>query len=276
MAQLKNTTRLSKNVRGYLRNLGNSQWSVAMPMGIKNRRIADFEYDFSGYSDSDLLSLLKFSKSNAKLKKTAKKYEEKTGQKIELWAFNLPALLACPGALECAFFCYALQGQFGYRNVMEARAFNFALLHELHARGGEGMVTDALTNMYRRAIAKTPKTRRAWFRIHDSGDMFKLWYFRAQVRAVAASGIDAYLYTKAVGMLRHVGSTPGLRIVQSVGGTMDAQLNKDWSHSAVFETVEERIAAGYVDGNESDIPAMMGETRIGLVYHGTEKLKAAA
>ena len=276
MARLGHTERIEN--RGNIQRT-DTGWRVTMPMGIKNRRFETFEFSFPGTTVELFESYaFKFSKSNAKLKKTAKKFETKTGTKIEIWAYNLPALLACPGAGECPLFCYALQGQFGYRNVMESRAYNYALLHELNARGGVNAVAHALILGLRAIVAKTPKNRdEVWLRIHDSGDMFSLWYIKAWAVALSqVPEVKAYAYTKSIGLLSKVQLPSNLRIVQSVGGTMDDQMSMGRPHSRVFATHEEREALGYVDGNESDIPAMMSVTRVGLVYHGTENLETIA
>ena len=65
------------------------------------------------------------------------------------------------------------------------------------------------------------------------------------------------------------------RITFSEGGKMDHLLDKELPHSRIFSTVAARVAAGYVDGNKSDLPAMNGEQKIGLVYHGTRKMTDA-
>lgn len=40
----------------------------------------------------------------------------------------------------------------------------------------------------------------------------------------------------------------------------------------IFESVEARQRAGYIDGNGSDLPAINGQRRIGLVFHGHRTL----
>ena len=269
MAKLHTRTTLTKDIRGAIAHTNNG-WSVTMPMGIKNRRMVEFVFraDFR----------LSFSRSNSKLQKTAKKYSEKTGKKIELWAFNLPALLACPGASECPLFCYALQGQFGFRNVMETRARNFATLHELNRQGGWTRVAQELIAGLHKIVADSPKNcDEIWVRIHDSGDMFSLWYLRAWAFALSqVPEVKGYAYTKSIGLLSRVELPSNLRIVQSIGGTMDSQMDVERSHSRVFASHADRVAAGYDDGAETDIPAMTGTVRIGLVYHGSEKLETIA
>ena len=63
-------------------------------------------------------------------------------------------------------------------------------------------------------------------------------------------------------------------LVQSVGGLLDRKINKGLSHSAMFATDRARELAGYVLGNDSDLPAIRRDRRIGLVYHGAENYNA--
>jgi hypothetical protein len=51
---------------------------------------------------------------------------------------------------------------------------------------------------------------------------------------------------------------------------MDGKIDPSRSHARVFSSHEDRIGSGYADGTKSDVPAALGEVRIGLVYHGTE------
>ena len=63
-----------------------------------------------------------------------------------------------------------------------------------------------------------------------------------------------------------------LRITQSLGGRYDNLVQLDMPHSRIFSTDEDRIAAGYIDGNVNDVPAIEGLVQIGLVYHGNKGL----
>lgn len=54
---------------------------------------------------------------------------------------------------------------------------------------------------------------------------------------------------------------------------MDDQIDVTESHSRIFVSHHDRRKAGYVNGNTNDQPAIDGETKIGLVYHGVRNLK---
>lgn len=198
---------------------------------------------------------LKWSDGNGKLKKTG------------TVSFNLPAFRSadgfevCPMASVCASLCYARQGRYIMPDTIKAREFNLAIV-----RGDlDAFVTAALADLKR--IRKTS------IRVHDSGDFFSQAYLDAWFRIAAAfPEKNFYAYTKSL-HLNWTAMPANFQCVQSVGGKLDSHIDPSKSHSRIFPTHEDRIAAGYYDGNESDAPAQRGEQRIGLVYHGTFKLK---
>ena len=284
MVTLDNSGGLSRAGRGGIERTGEIKWMVRCASGIKRRKIIEFFYDFSEVKTIDLPDMLRYSARNSKLKKTEKEWSYHYAR-IRLWSFNLPALGACPGAGACASFCYALQGNFVRHGVLEVRASNYALLWELHDRGVKSpgranheLVSMAISRMLDRAEAETPKGRHPWFRIHDSGDFFAPWYMRAWREAINRCPHEtrAHAYTKAIPALNDQrGTTPRLYLVLTVGGIYDKRINTDLPHSRVFATHGEMVAAGDVDGSATDVPAMLGARKIGLVYHGTEKLEVA-
>lgn len=113
-------------------------------------------------------------------------------------------------------------------------------------------------------------TYKLLLRIHDSGDFFSPWYMRALLSAVGKRPwIQAYGYTKRIDLLAGMALPDNVKLLQSVGGRLDDRIDRDQPHARVFLTEQARIEAGYQDGNESDLPAVRGES-VGLVYHGTE------
>jgi len=118
---------------------------------------------------------------------------------------------------------------------------------------------------------------RILFRVHDSGDWDSYEQAKAECEAVAARPwVLVYKYTKNIkwlARLRKEGLLPdNFRVAQSYGGYQDHLVDERYPHAKVFATHEERIAAGYVDGTKTDIPVIEGVVKIGLVYHGTEKV----
>lgn len=171
----------------------------------------------------------------------------------------------CPSALACRAVCYAKQGRYRMASVANAR------LHNLNAflSSREGFIASALADLQR--LSK----RFNVVRIHDSGDFFSQEYLNAwKVIAAAFPAVIFYAYTKTL-HLDFSEMPSNFRITQSLGGKNDAALDVNRSHSRIFADDAARIAAGYVDGNANDVPAIEGVGRIGLVFHGQKKLTPA-
>ena len=198
---------------------------------------------------------LKWSQGNSKLKKTG------------TISFNLPAFRSadgfavCPKAGACATLCYARQGRYIMKQVAEAREFNLS------------KVRADLQQFYTEAVADLARLKSSSIRVHDSGDFFSQEYMDTWFRiARAFPKKHFYAYTKSL----HLGwreAPKNFQIIQSVGGLLDSQINTRLSHSKIFSTVAMRKKAGYVDGNKNDLPAIKGQRKIGLVYHGNKNLK---
>lgn len=198
---------------------------------------------------------LKWSTGNEKLKK------------LDTISFNLPAFRSadgfhvCPKAGGCASLCYARQGRYIMPTVAATREFNLT-----KARGDLGLFV-------REAIEDLKRIKNRVVRIHDSGDFFSQQYLLAWFSICKAFPEKKfYAYTKSH-HLDYTKCPKNLQIVQSVGGLLDHKINMRRSHSRIFATVKDRKAAGYVDGNKNDQPAIDGVRKIGLVYHGTRHLK---
>ena len=205
--------------------------------------------------------------------------------KLSLWnsklakdgiaSFNIPALkdasgfVTCPNAGICAGLCYARQGRFTMAMVQAPREANVALLKACHhANDYEPFIEAAC-----KGLAALPRKFKR-VRIHDSGDFFSHSYFQAWIEiAEAHPHIAFYAYTKMISMLRQYPDLPAnLHIIQSVGGLEDDLIDMSRPHSRIFTSDAACKAAGYINASKSDRPAYEGETRIGLVYHGSRKL----
>jgi len=190
---------------------------------------------------------LNWSTRNSKIKKT------------NTVAFSLPAIAACPQAGICASVCYATQGRYIMRNVIKTRESNFD-----KARSPE------FETMLREDLGKLGKFGSV--RIHDSGDFFNQEYLNtwAQIATENPTKIF-YAYTKSL-HLDFSKLPKNFHVIQSQGGKLDHAIDLEKPHSRIFSSHEARKRAGYVDGNIDDSPAITGETKIGLVYHGQKKL----
>lgn len=198
---------------------------------------------------------LKWSTGNEKLKK------------LDTISFNLPAFRSadgfhvCPKAGACATLCYARQGRFMMPAVAATREFNLAVV-----RGN-------LDDFVAMASADLARIKNKIVRVHDSGDFFSQEYMDAWFTLARLHPKKRfYAYTKSLHLDRSR-KPRNFQIIQSVGGLLDAQINTRSSHSKIFATVKDRKLAGYVNGNVNDGPAIRGERRIGLVYHGNKHLK---
>lgn len=190
-------------------------------------------------------------------------------KKLNTVGFGIPAFESadgfktCPQAGACAAVCYARQGTFTWPVVKAAREFNLAAAR----RDIRQFQLDAIADLARIAAVTV--------RVHDSGDFFSQNYLDAWA-AIARTfpGKRFYAYTKSL-HLDFSGMPGNFQIIQSQGGKLDAAINKARPHSVIFASVAARKKAGYVDGNKNDSPAINGDIKIGLVYHGVKRLTAA-
>lgn len=205
---------------------------------------------------------------------------------FRIGSFNLPAgaveingrkRITCPGASLCLADCYAQAGAFNYPDSIRVRVDNFTTLEAM------------------RADRVSPRDAGFWLatlvwssgvdlvRPHDSGDFYALWYAAAWAEAVrwlrswGWSGV-VYGYSKSITYVRAQDWGPGVVWTLSVGGRMDHLIDPGTDrHAAVFASHEERIAAGYTDGTDErkDLPAIIGEQRIGLVFHNPNRQESS-
>ena len=230
--------------------------------------------------------MLKISDGNSKLRKTSGKVKAHLTEHGSLAgftprpkayrvvSFNLPAggyevdnksYITCPGADACLALCYARQGTFLFKGSKRVRIDNHQLLLTTHVTHGLQGVIDILDE----AVKSVSKTV-AVIRLHDSGDFFKKWYVQAWVEVIKRHpNILFYAYTKSFPMFKGIDLPSNFRVTYSFGGKWDKKI--DGPNSRIFPTLDDRIEAGYVDGNDSDMPAILGEHNIGLVYHGIKK-----
>lgn len=228
---------------------------------------------------------------NEKMIKTEKKYKSEFNQDVRLHTFNLPAVSACPGAGNCRQFCYALQGRYIFSSVLEPRKENHNIINNIiRSSSNTTEVVDTIANLLIENIKETfgkrlnlqeknGKKIRNIIRVHDSGDFFHQKYFLGWCKALETlkndgKNVEAYAYTKSLRIIRPVfDSKPSnLHIIFSVGGIWDNEIDNSLPHSKVFANETEMLEANYVDGSMTDIPAIEGAVKIGLIYHGTKSV----
>ena len=207
--------------------------------------------------------MIHLSKRNSKLVKTS-------GEIYKVIGWGIPAdhnfgagMNTCPAATACKAVCYAKQGRY----VMGAAVTN--RLDNLDESQAPAFVANMI---------KSLRSARSFnvIRVHDSGDFYSQEYLdRWYAVARALPDKIFYAYTKRMDLDLWTNKPDNFRLVQSLGGKHDKRVDLSKPHSRIFATVAARDAAGYVDGNINDIPAIEGERCIGLVYHGVRKLTAA-
>jgi len=168
-------------------------------------------------------------------------------------------LNTCLGALACRAVCYAKQGSYTWKNTVAARQ------RALDATLTDSFVDDAIADIKRmRGVGVV--------RIHDSGDYYNQEYLNKWIAiARAFPDIIFYSYTKSA-VLDFSAAPANFRVTFSLGGKYDSQVDLSRSHSRIFSTHEDMERAGYVDGGESDAPAIQGLVKIGLPYHGVKNM----
>jgi len=185
----------------------------------------------------------------------------------------MPAGITCPGASEwCLLYCYAKAGWYIRRALLvQTRLNNWTALEAAHRRGGEKAVEDELATAFRKL-----STAYGIVRLNDGGDFPARWFVRSMLAAIRRNpDILFYAYTKSHWLFEGEEIPNNLRLTQSLDGKWDNKADLTEPHALVFPTLGECLAVGYIDGSETDIPAISGrETRIGLPYHGQRRLTA--
>ena len=210
-----------------------------------------------------------WSSGNEKLNKTAKAWTKRFKTKARFVGFNIPRLKSktgrrtCPYAGACADVCYADQGRMGMPMAINSRERNLDLILSMTMPKFRDAALEDLGRM----------RTTTHVRIHDSGDFYSRAYYQAWIEiAEQAPDLIFYAYTKSIPFLDWDLHPNNFRIVQSLGGRRDHEIDRYRPHSRIFPTQRERKSEGYCDGNISDLPAVLGQRRIGLVYHGTRNL----
>lgn len=188
-----------------------------------------------------------------------------------IWVWSLPAWITtlpdgsrintCPSAGVCAKACYARKGTFRFSNVLAAHTRNLSMILD-DIQGWEDAMRLELSHV---------KFEGAFVRIHDGGDFFSVDYLQAWMRiARATPKTTFYCYTKEVLMFReHVepDCPDNFKYVFSYGGKHDHLITEDDRQCDVFDSIEALEAAGFVDQASSDLLAITGDKKVGIVIN---------
>lgn len=233
-------------------------------------------HDASGKQGRFPMARSKFIPSGIKWTEGNEKLTKTSGGKYKVLGFGITAdanftdnngqtINTCPSALACKGVCYGKQGRYVMKNVANARAHNIPLTLS------PSFVSDAVHDLENYA-------RKGYnvVRVHDVGDFYNQAYLDSWYAiARAMPTMTFYAYTKSLNLDLWTNKPSNFQLVQSLGGVYDKILDYSLPHSRIFSSEEGVQAAGYVDGSDSDIPAIEGVTNIALVYHGTRKLTVA-
>lgn len=188
-----------------------------------------------------------------------------------IWTWTLPAWVVslpdgrtvntCPSAGECAPRCYARKGTYLFSNVRQRHIANLLrILDDLD--GWETEMREELA--HRRFVG-------AHVRIHDAGDFLSDEYLSAWLRIVRATpGTTFYCYTKEVERFRRLvepDAPENLRWVYSYGGRQDNLIRENDRQCDVFPDSPALEAAGFSDQAESDLLAIYGSPKVGIVIN---------
>lgn len=167
----------------------------------------------------------------------------------------------CPSAGECAKPCYARKGTYRFRNVKQKHQANLKrVLDDL--AGWEREMTEEL---------QKPKFVRKYVRIHDGGDFFSQEYLEAWLRIIRATPTTIfYCYTKEVKMFKEIVEPDypkNFYWVYSYGGRQDHLIEDNDRQADVFPSKEAMEAAGFFDQEASDLLAITGPHKVGIVIN---------
>jgi len=180
-------------------------------------------------------------------------------------SFNLIPILHCPMAGSCKEYCYATVGQQAFKNGVLRRARAFLATQQ----------ADFVPRMIAE-VQKAEKKGAKAVRVHDSGDFYSYDYLLSWLYIAHANPhMQFYAYTKMIALVKLSAAKniipSNFRLIQSLGGVADKQIDTSLPHSKIFSSREELLAAGYEDASESDRPAAFGTSPlIGLVIHGAK------
>jgi hypothetical protein len=167
----------------------------------------------------------------------------------------------CPSAGECAPLCYARKGTYQFSNVRGRHISNLLrILDDLEAWELE-MSTEL----------DHPRFQGGHIRIHDAGDFFSDAYLEAWLRIARAHPETIfYCYTKEIDRFRRLVEPAALsnfRSVYSFGERQDHKITEADRQCDVFPSDEKLEEAGFHDQADSDLLAIYGPARVGIVVN---------
>lgn len=186
-----------------------------------------------------------------------------------IWTWSLPAYVidlpgggkfnVCPAAGACAQPCYARKGTYMFSNVRAAHLRNLMFVLE-DLNGWEAQL---------RAELAHPRFAGAYVRIHDAGDFFSDEYLAAWLRVIQDHPETRfYAYTKEVLRFKALPGLPeNMTVIYSWGGRYDHLIEDTDRQADVFPSLAALEAAGFTDQADSDLLAIHGPPKVGIVVN---------
>ena len=188
-----------------------------------------------------------------------------------IWTWSVPAWVvelpdgskfnACPSAGACSGPCYARKGTYRFPNVRKAHMRNLMMVLDTPELWEAKMISELAA---KRFVG-------AYVRIHDAGDFFSSAYLDAWLRIVRLyPETTFYAYTKEVGMFKakvEPDAPENFKWIYSWGGRQDYLIEDGDRQADVFPDRESLLAAGFEDQEDSDLLAITGHHKVGIVVN---------
>lgn len=180
--------------------------------------------------------------------------------KLRTASFGLQAIKTCPSAGACKSDCFALAGNYVFKNVKEKQKER---LMASKRNGFIQTINDELKSLNVGAV-----------RVHDSGDYYSRKYLEKWVE-IARNNPDVifYSYTKSIQFFKSDYTTwsislpSNMIITFSYGGKYDHLINPNVDkHALVFQSLEQLLEYKYQNNSVTDDLAYDNKTlRVGLI-----------
>lgn len=228
---------------------------------------------YSSYVTIATRTTLRFTESNSKLEKLARHEGLHLNEVVQ---FDLPAAYTCPKARECKcmfnpmtgtlvqgkdmrFECYAAKAERQYANVALTRWCNYLLLKQCGS-------VEKMAEFILQCLPKKVKI----VRLHSSGDLFTVEYFKAWcLVAKARPEITVFGYTKVMAYV--IAEKPeNFRLQFSLGSDDDDEVDQN---TPVCHVVPDHASADYPvvcatrADDHSDYGMIMSSKSFCLIVH---------
>jgi len=201
-----------------------------------------------------------------------KKIKNSSTDNLVVYNFGIPAFVSvsgfktCPMAGSCKEGCYAKQGAYVWPVVKSAYE------NRLEATFLDSFAIEMGKQIRIKLKSANRLGKKIIIRIHDSGDYYNLDYINKWVGIIKEfPDVRFYSYTKMVPLFKKLTLPDNLTIIYSEGGLADKLIDRENDrHARIFSSLDELLAAGYVDTTENDLNSIGPNKKVGLVYHGAK------